>query len=236
MEPLATLSAEIWRRHVGEGELFALRMAAGADLIPASQRLLDVGCGNGAFGLLVQQKVVEIHGIECAEDAVERAQGRGVRVRRCDLNRDPFPYADGWFDAVACLDVIEHVLDPRRLLREIQRVLRPGGVLILTTPNLRYIHFLSQLLFSGRFPRTSNDPEGYDGGHLHYFTFADVRALLTEANFDAIEQYGLYRWTRLSPWGRTKEAIKGLLGERVKREFFSSAVVMRARRSDNGPA
>lgn len=234
MEPLAALYDAIWRRQVREGESSALRLLAGAALLPPSRRLLDVGCGDGAFGVLVQGKVAEVHGIEWAERAIEQAQTRGIQIRRCDLNRESFPYADSWFDAVACLDVIEHVLDPRRLLHEIRRVLRPGGVLILTTPNLRYVHFLSRLLFKGRFPRTSNDPEGYDGGHLHYFTFGDLGTLLTEANFGAIEEYGLYRWARLSFWGKAKEAIKSLLGDRFKREFFSSAVVIRARRGENG--
>lgn len=234
METLAALYDEIWRRQIREGELFALRLLAGADLLPPSRRVLDVGCGDGAFGRLVQGKVAEVHGIEWAERAIEQAQTRGIQIRSCDLNRESFPYADRWFDAVACLDVIEHVVDPRRLLQEIHRVLRPGGYLILTTPNLRYVHFLSRLLFKGRFPRTSNDPEGYDGGHLHYFTFGDARALLTEANFGAIEEYGLYRWARLSFWGKAKEAIKSLLGERLKREFCSSAVVIRATRSGDG--
>lgn len=234
MEPLATLYDAIWRRQLREGDVFADRVRAVADLIPSVRRLLDVGCGDGALSALVQGKVAEVHGMEWSESAIEKARARGVQVRKCDLNRDPFPYDDSWFDAVACLDVIEHVLEPRRLLHEIHRVLRPGGVLVLTTPNLRYVYFLFQLVFKGRFPRTSNDPEGYDGGHLHYFTFRDCQALLAEANFGAIETYGLYRWAALSRWGTVKEAIKSLFGEAFKREFFSSAVVIRARRSGNG--
>lgn len=233
MGPVAALYGEIWLRQARERELVADRLLACADLVPPSQRLLDVGCGDGALSLLVQPKVAEVHGIEWAQHAMERAQTRGVLVRRCDLNRDSFPYEDGWFDAVACVDVIEHVLDPRRLLKEIHRILRPDGVVILTTPNVRYIHFLSELLFRGRFPKTSNDAEGYDGGHLHYFTFDDLGALLAEARFGALEEYGLYRWAGLSRWGKVKEAVKSLFGEAFKREFFSSAVVMRASRIGN---
>lgn len=230
MDVLAALYEEIWRRQRQQGMLRADRLVAAADLIPPSRTLLDVGCGDGTLGLLVQGKVAEVHGIEWAGHAIEEAEARGVRVQRCDLNRDSFSHPDEWFDAVACLDVIEHVLDPRRLLREIHRVLRPAGALILTTPNIRYIHFVSELLFEGRFPRTSSDPEGFDGGHIHYLTYGDCEALLSEAGFKEIQGYGLYRWAHLTTWGKIKEAIKGLVGERLKREFFSSAVVIRARR------
>lgn len=61
-----------------------------------------------------------------------------------------------------------------------------------------------------------------------------MRELLAAAGFEAIEEFGLYRWTRLSPWGRAKERVKVALGDRLKREFFSGAVVVRARR--RGPA
>ena len=69
---------------------------------------------------------------------------------------------------------------------------------------------------------TSGDPEGYDGGHLHYFTFADVCHLLNEAGFDVVEEFGLYRWTSLTTWGRIKERIKAFIGDRLKREGGTS--------------
>ena len=68
-----------------------------------------------------------------------------------------------------------------------------GGVVVPTTPQIRYYGFILTRI-RGRFPRTSGDPEGYDGGHLHYFTFADVRGLLEETGtFGGIEEFGLYR-------------------------------------------
>ena len=108
-------------------------------------------------------------------------------------------------------------------------------MLVLTTPNIRYYAFILDLI-GGRFPRTSGDPCGYDGGHLHYFTFADIRHLLEVSGFSAIEEFGLYRWTQLSAWGRVKETLKALLGDHFKREFFSGAVVVRASRRDDGGA
>ncbi len=205
------------------------RLSAGAALLSPEGRLLDVGCGDGSLNLLLQGKVRLVVGVDRTLSACREASAKGFRVQCADLNARHLPYRDGVFDAVTCLDVIEHVLDPRHLLRELARVLRPRGILVLTTPNIRAYGFILTLI-RGRFPRTSGDPEGYDGGHLHYFTFADVCHLLKEAGFDAIEEFGLYRWTSLTAWGRIKEGIKALLGDRLKREFFSGAVVVRTRR------
>jgi methionine biosynthesis protein MetW len=196
--------------------------------VPRADRLLDVGCGDGALALLVGERARRRVGVDGALAALAKAAAQGVRVQCADLDAAHLPYRDAAFDAVTCLDVLEHVLDPPHLLRELARVLRPGGVLVLTTPNIRYYGFLLTLL-GGRFPRTSGDSEGYDGGHLHYFTFADVRLLLGETGrFADVEELGLYRFTRLTGWGRLKEGVKALLGDRLKREFFSGAVVIRA--------
>jgi len=203
------------------------RLVAGASLLPQADRLLDIGCGDGSLILHLPVRPRIVVGLDRTVSTAQLAQGKGYQVQCADLNARYLPYRDRVFDAVACLDVIEHVLDPRHLLRELARVLRPKGVLVLTTPNIRYYgHILT--LIRGRFPRTSGDPEGYDGGHLHYFTFTDVRRLLEEAGFRSNEEFGLYRWTRLTAWGRVKERVKAILGDHFKREFFSGAVVVRA--------
>lgn len=206
------------------------RLRAGADLLPPAGRLLDVGCGDGSLATLLNGKAKLVLGVDGTWVSCRQARTRGVLAQCADLN-GRLPYRDEAFDAIACLDVIEHVMDPRHLLREVGRLLRPRGVLVLTTPNIRFYPFIARLLLTGKFPRTSGDPRGYDGGHLHYFTFADVRQLLREAGFGPVEEFGLYRWTSLSAWGRMKEAVKALLGDRLKREFFSGAVVVRASRS-----
>lgn len=203
------------------------RLVAGVSLLPRVDRLLDLGCGDGSLILHLPVRSRIVVGLDRTLAAARAAWARGYQVQCADLNARYIPYRDNVFDAAVCLDVIEHVLDPRHLLSELARVLRPRGVLVLTTPNIRYYgHILT--LIRGRFPRTSSDPEGYDGGHLHYFTYADIRHLLRGAGFGSIEEFGLYRWTRLTAWGRVKERAKAVLGDHLKREFFSGAVVVRA--------
>jgi 2-polyprenyl-6-hydroxyphenyl methylase/3-demethylubiquinone-9 3-methyltransferase len=80
------------------------------DWLPVGNRFLDVGCGDGLFASLAKDKFKESHGIDISEIALEKAKARGIEVKKVDLNVEQFPYPDGYFDAVACLEVIEHIL------------------------------------------------------------------------------------------------------------------------------
>ncbi|MGE5280067.1 MAG: class I SAM-dependent methyltransferase [Deltaproteobacteria bacterium] len=107
--------------------------------------LLDIGCGNGSLALYLLDTVgdkcaLEITGVDISEMDVELARRKAAffEVSRCrfevaDGCRLPFP--DASFDVVTALEIIEHVARPPELLREIYRVLKPGGAAVLTTPN-----------------------------------------------------------------------------------------------------
>jgi SAM-dependent methyltransferase len=100
--------------------------------LPAQAEILDAGCGSGrTLDELVDYGTV--HGIELdpSAAAVARARGRG-EVEEGRLEELPWP--DDRFDLITCLDVIEHTPDDRVTLRELRRVARPGGVLLVTVP------------------------------------------------------------------------------------------------------
>ena len=94
-------------------------------------RLLDVGCGLGHLLSGVDPRW-ERHGIEISEYAAEKATAHGV-IFHGDLESANYP--DRFFDVVTLYHVIEHMEDPERELREIKRVLKPGGWFIVGTPN-----------------------------------------------------------------------------------------------------
>jgi methionine biosynthesis protein MetW len=115
----------------GRDELDALAMYLEA---PASgARVLDVGCGSGK--LLPQMRAMgwQAEGIEVDPKAVETAQKRGLPVKLGQLRDLSFP--DAHFDAIHMSHVIEHVHDPAALLQECNRILKPGGRLVILTPN-----------------------------------------------------------------------------------------------------
>ena len=195
-----------------------LRRDVIARLIGGGERLLDVGCGDGTFAALVKNKYQEVYGVDLSAEAIRRARGKGVKVFQVDLNSQPLPFELDCFDTVTCLDVIEHVFDPRVLLEEIYRVLKPGGEGFITTPNIRFLRCLQSIVFTGRFPKTSSDPSLYDGGHLHYFTSKDIELLLENAGFRTVAKRGL---TSDSARRQLKWILlRSVLGKTFEREFM----------------
>jgi methionine biosynthesis protein MetW len=158
------------------------RVTAALKAVPRREdlALLDIGCGVG--DLLQSVPMRNKLGIDVSSGALQLARNRGCAVLQADVDHG-LPCADASFDVVACLDVIEHVWDPHHLLAESRRVLRSGGVLVLSTPNLRYLKHLVSLFLFARFPRTSSDREAYDGGHIHYFASGNLRQMLREHGF-----------------------------------------------------
>jgi methionine biosynthesis protein MetW len=188
--------------------------------------LLDIGCGNGALGRLVAGRFGLVAGVEFSSVGAEAARNGGTRVIRADLNRPPLPVKEGCIDALTCLDVIEHVLDPRVLLGEIARVLRPGGIAIVTTPNIQFWKHIWSIV-RGRFPRTSTDPEGWDGGHLHYFTFRDLEGLAEAVGLEVIHRQGIINALQ---YGLKNRLLQAVVGERVVREFRTFGILLTLRR------
>ena len=122
-----------------EGDFTRERYRQFARRLPqAARRVLDVGCATGRGGeeLLRARPGILVDGVDVLEERVEQAKERGyTRVHRASAT--DLPAADGVYDAVVSGELIEHLedADVDRALREMRRVLRPGGVLMLTTPN-----------------------------------------------------------------------------------------------------
>ena len=111
-------------------------LAASAMFLPApdhTSSLLDVGCGAGDFMVAMRDLGWRITGVETDPRAADKARQRGLDVRHGGLEEADF--GDESFDAVTMAHVIEHVHDPDELLAECRRILKPGGTLVILTPN-----------------------------------------------------------------------------------------------------
>ena len=103
-----------------------------------AQRIVDVGCGDGSATSLVSDLSARntVIGVDWSATALARARARGLLVVQGGVDTSGLPLPDGCADVVIMSELIEHLVDTDSAVDEIRRVLRPGGVLLLSTPNL----------------------------------------------------------------------------------------------------
>jgi 2-polyprenyl-3-methyl-5-hydroxy-6-metoxy-1,4-benzoquinol methylase len=142
-------------------------------------RLLDVGCGKGDFLARMRRQGWNVEGLEVDPDAVDMARAEhGLTIHLGDLESRAFP-GDS-FDAITMNHVIEHIHDPVSLIRECRRVLRPGGRLVLVTPN---VNSLAHWTFKRDCSHL--DPPR----HLHLFSKGTLRECAARAGFRSIDSW-----------------------------------------------
>jgi methionine biosynthesis protein MetW len=169
-------------------------------LLGHGQSLLDVGCWDGRLLEKIRDAGLyqELTGVDIVEAGVKLVREKGFSAQVVDLNAGVLPFPDRHFDAVTMLAVLEHVFDPYSIIREIRRVLRPGGALIIDVPNVASVTNRARILL-GRIPVTSHD-SGWDGGHLHYFTRHALDHFLQNEGFDVLERKTTGGSHRLREW------------------------------------
>ena len=175
--------------------------------------VLDVGCGGGGFSRQVADRVEtdNISGIDIVEKSVVNARkSNAINASVADCE-NPFPLADSSFDIVVSNQVIEHLGNTDNFIKEIYRILRPGGVCIISTPNLASLHSIASLVLGYQPTCTSVSDEFICGNpfdprhgtifrsvstHLHrrIFTARALRELLTFHGFyvEKLTGWGLH--------------------------------------------
>ncbi len=139
--------------------------------------ILDVGCGWGEFLAVLKQRQINYLGIDTAAEAIKTCRAKGLNCRQADAGAlarsQPHHYS-----AVTCFQVIEHLPDPFPLLKAVKTLLKPGGKLILTTPNndspLRKV-------LGRRWSVYNTD------SHFVFYNKKTIRLLLTKAGFRRIQ-------------------------------------------------
>lgn len=155
-------------------------------LVPSSaRRVLDVGCGAGGSARALRARGVEtIHGVELVAEAAARAEGELDLVLQGSIE-ERLGELEGEYDAILCLDLLEHLADPYATLRELRGLVRDGGHLIVSLPNARNITLIKDLLFKGTFGYTEHGHR--DWTHLRWFTRKDAVAALADAGFTVVK-------------------------------------------------
>lgn len=210
----------------------ALRLAPD----PRGRRVLEIGCGNGAFAVHVAGKGASVVGVDFSAVAIRRASaGRRLGetgVRFAVGGASALPFAAGSFDLLFSCECLEHVPDPTAVALEMYRVLRPGGTLVLTTENYSNAMILAWLVAWWRgLP--------FDSGAgvqpiEHCFFFWRVTQILRAAGFIVEQMTGAHHVFLLLPGFDPHTFVK----ERFTRPFlawllrpFARHVAFRAHRT-----
>lgn len=141
--------------------------------MPAKGRILDIGCATGFFLDAARQRGWECHGVELSPYSSEIARDKIGRDRIFTGQLAEARFADDFFDAVVMTDVIEHVAAVRPFMAEVARILKPGGIAAITTPDP---HSLSRRLLGRHWPH-------YKREHLLYFSADALSLLMTTLGF-----------------------------------------------------
>lgn len=145
------------------------------ELMMAPGRLLDIGCSLGYFVEAANARGWQASGIDISEHAAKEACNLGLDVRAATLDRASFP--DASFDCVTMWDVLEHVPDPTEHMLEVHRILAPGGLVAIGTPDLGHSAFsLKRERWRHLKPAE----------HIYYFRDSSIQRLLAKTGFSPV--------------------------------------------------
>ncbi|MET8679393.1 class I SAM-dependent methyltransferase [Streptomyces sp. NPDC004647] len=157
--------------------------------------VLDIGCGDGSAAATAARVLAghRIVGVDWSQDALRRAAPRIPYVVRGELTDGGLPFVTGGADAVLFSEVVEHLVDPDAALDELHRVLRPGGHLMLSTPNLA-AWYNRGLLLAGVQPvfsevslrRIHGRPGSAVVGHLRLYTARALKGFIAASGFEVV--------------------------------------------------
>jgi SAM-dependent methyltransferase len=181
-------------------------------------KILDIGCATGALAEKLRNRGWDARGLELSPPQAEYARRvRNINVRGLPLEESCF--LEGEFQAVLASHLIEHLNDPGAFVREVYRVLAPGGRFLVTTPN---IAGFQARLFHGQWRSAIFD-------HLYLFSVKTLSRLLVQTGF-GIEK--TITWGGLAA-GTAPAPLKGLADRAAKKFGFGDVMLIRAKKAEN---
>lgn len=150
------------------------------------KRIIDAGCARGYLGAQFRERGAYVVGLDISSEVVAQAREKLDEAYPADLEETwPRELAENTFDMVVLAETLEHVFDPVAVLKQAHRVLKPGGSVLITTPN--FLTWTNRIGFLfGNFRYRS---EGmFDFGHIRWFTYPYLRQVLRESGFVVVKE------------------------------------------------
>lgn len=167
-------------------------------LPPNAKKIIDVGCGNGAFAAVVKEKnKAEVWGIELMEEEAKIAQTilDKVFIGPCEQFMKELPNA--YFDVIYFNDVLEHLADPYTILDILKSKLAKNGVIISSIPNVRFYKTFAKVVFLKNW---QYDEYGImDKTHLRFFTGKSIKKMYSDLNYHVITHEPINTTKSLKP-------------------------------------
>jgi len=165
--------------------------------IPPGSAVLDLGCGNGSFLSLFQQRGWHLYGVDFSPTGIEFAKKTYPEIDFTLANAE-LPGGDllkrvGPMDLIISTEVIEHLYDPKAFILNAYCLLKPGGILVLTTP---YHGYLKNLLLAAAGKLDQHFTVMWDHGHIKFWSRKTLEEALAEAGFRSVAMRGAGRL----PW------------------------------------
>lgn len=170
------IGATFESKHFYKKVFYAMRVKIIMDMLALKQdeRILEIGCGEGYYTKKLLEATPDVFATDISEKFLEKAK-KNTDSKACEYTCCPsenLPYPDGYFDKILMSEVIEHLLDWRQGIKEAYRVLKPGGVIVISTPNkLSYLNVLCHLKIL-----IKNEP--LVGDHIREFSRKELTRLM----------------------------------------------------------
>ncbi len=211
--------------------------------LPRGAKILDAPCGDGEVSIELAKLGFEVSAVDMVDELLPEARTLlGRRLRIADISR-PLPWPDASFDSILCVEGIEHLEDAFAFLREIWRLLKPGGILIVTTPNIISLRSRMRFFGSGFYncdPRPLDESARHPMHHIGLRTFPELRYMLRTSGFELTAVAAThtkpitYAYSIFVPWmwlysliafRKEKSAGQRERNKEIRRTLLSSAIL-----------
>jgi len=192
------------------------------ELVPEGAKcILDVGCASGITGERLKKRgASEVVGIERERNAYDEAKRRLDKVLLGDVEKIRLPFKKGSFDCIIYADILEHLIDPWSILRSQRALLKDGGSVVASIPNIGHYRVIKKL----KKQRWDYQERGVlDSTHLRFFTLDGIKRMFSDAG------YGIDRIVYKISASRIKKTANRILGGRMN-ESLSEQFLIRAKK------